>query len=59
MLKITKKLTMNFKILRFLVISTILVSTPFFNKIQDAKAGLEFQWDQDSMYRLSTNVCIK
>jgi hypothetical protein len=51
MLKITKKLTMNFKILRFLVISTILVSTPFFNKIQDAKAGLEFQWNQDSVYR--------
>ena len=51
MLKITKKLTMNFKILRFLVIPTILVSTPFFNKIQDAKAGLEFQWDQDSGYR--------
>ena len=51
MLKITKKLTMNFKILRFLVISSILVSTPFFNKIQDAKAGLEFQWNQDSVYR--------
>jgi len=51
MLKITKKLTMNFKILRFLVIPTILVSTTFFNKIQDAKAGLEFQWDQDSNYR--------
>jgi len=51
MLKITKKLTMNFKILRFLVIPTILVATPFFNKIQDAKAGLEFQWDQNSVYR--------
>ena len=51
MLKITKKLTMNFKILRFLVIPTFLVSTTFFNKIQDAKAGLEFQWNQDSLYR--------
>ena len=51
MLKITKKLTMNFKILRFLVIPTILVSTTFLNKIQDAKAGLEFQWNQDSVYR--------
>ena len=51
MLKITKKFTMNFKILRFLVIPTILVSTTFSNKIQDAKAGLEFQWDQDSAYR--------
>ncbi len=51
MLKITNKFIMNFKILRFLVIPIILVSTPFFNKIQDAKAGLEFQWNQDSVYR--------
>ena len=51
MLKNTKKLTLNFKILRFLVIPTILVSTPFFNKIEDAKAALEFQWNQDSVYR--------
>ncbi len=51
MLKITKKFTMNFKLLRFLVIPTILVSTTFFNKVQNAKAGLEFQWDQDSVYR--------
>jgi len=47
----TKKLDLNFKILRFLLIPTILVSTPFFNKIQEAKAGLELQWDQDSSYR--------
>ncbi len=51
MLKITKKFTMNFKILRFLIIPTVLVSTTFLNKIQDAKAGLEFQWNQDSVYR--------
>ena len=51
MLKNTNRLTSNFKILRFLVIPSILLSTPFFNKIQDAKAGLEFQWDQDSSYR--------
>ena len=51
MLKITKKLTLNLKILRFFIIPTILVSTPFFNNIQDAKAGLEFQWDQDSNFR--------
>ncbi len=51
MLKKTKKLTSNFKILRFLVVPAILVSTPFINKIQDAKAGLEFQWNQDSVYR--------
>ena len=51
MFKITKKLTLNFKVLRFFIIPTILVSTPFFNNIQDAKAGLEFQWDQDSSFR--------
>ena len=51
MFKKTKKLALNFKILRFFLIPTILVSTPFFNKLQDAKAGLEFQWDQDSGYR--------
>ena len=51
MLKQTKKLALNFKILRLLLIPTILVSTPFFKNIQEAKAGLEFQWDQDSAYR--------
>ena len=50
-MKITKKLTFNLKFLRFFIIPTILVSTPFFNYIQDARAGLEFQWDQDSSYR--------
>ena len=50
MLKITKKLTLNLKILRLFIIPTILVSTPFYN-IQDVKSGLEFQWDQDSAYR--------
>ena len=51
MLKITKKLTLNLKILRFFIIPTVLVFTPFFSNIQDAKAGLEFQWDQDDSYR--------
>ena len=51
MLKKTKKPALNFKILRFFLIPTILISTPFLNKLQDAKAGLEFQWDQDSGYR--------
>ena len=51
MLKKTKKLALNFKILRFFLIPTILVSTPFFNKLQDAKAALEFRWDQDSGHR--------
>jgi len=51
MLKKTKKLALNFKILKFFLLPVILVSTPFLNKIQDAKAGLEFQWNQDSVYR--------
>ncbi len=51
MFKNTKKLALNFKILRFFLIPTILVSTPFLNNIQDANAGLEFQWDQNSGYR--------
>ena len=51
MLKDTKKVILNLKILRFFIIPIILVSTPFFNNIQVAKAGLEFQWDQDSVYR--------
>ena len=51
MLKKTKNLALNFKILKFFLIPTVLFSTPFFNNIQDAKAGLEFQWEQDSGFR--------
>ena len=51
MLKKNKQLNLNFKILRFILIPTILLSTPFIYKTQDVKAGLEFQWDQDSGYR--------
>ena len=51
MLKNTKKLPLNFKILRSLLIPTILISTPFFSNIKDVKAGLEFQWDQNSGIR--------
>ena len=51
MLKKTKKLALNFKILRFFLIPAILFSTPLFNEIQNAKAGLEFQWEQDSGFR--------
>ena len=47
----TKKLALNFKILRFFLIPSILFSVPFFNNHQDAKAGLEFQWDQDTGFR--------
>ena len=51
MLKKTKKLALNFKILRFFLLTVILVSTPFFSNTQNAKAALEFQWDQDTNYR--------
>ena len=51
MLKITTKFNFNPKILRFFIIPTILFSTPFFNNIQDARAGFEFQWDQNSGFR--------
>ena len=51
MLKKTKKPALKFRIFRFLLIPTILVSTPFFSNFQEAKAGYEIQWDQDSGYR--------
>ena len=47
----TKKFDLNFKILKFLLLPAILVSIPFFNNIQEANAGMEFQWDQDSRLR--------
>ena len=51
MFKNKKKLALSLKILRSFLIPTILVSTQFFNSPQDAKAGFEFQWEQDSGYK--------
>ena len=51
MIKKTKKFALNYKILRFLLIPTFLLSTPFLNNIKEARAGLEFQWDQNSGHR--------
>ena len=51
MLKKTKKLALNFKNLKFFLIPLVLFSIPFFNNIQEAEAGLEFQWDQETGYR--------
>ena len=51
MLKKTNKFKLEFKILRFFLIPTILILTPFFNNIQDAKSGLEFQWEQGTGFR--------
>ena len=51
MFKKSKKFILNFKILRFFLIPTFLVSLPFFNNLQNANAGLEFQWNEDSGFR--------
>ena len=51
MLKKTRKLALNFKILKFFLIPTIILSTPFYNKIHDAKASFEIQWDQDPGFK--------
>ena len=45
------KFALNFKILKLLFFSPLLISIPFYLANSDAKAGLEFQWDQDSGYR--------
>ena len=46
-----KKLILNLKILKLLFFSPLLISIPFHLANSDAKAGLEFQWNQDSGYR--------
>ena len=51
MLKKTSKLALNFKILRFFLIPAVLFSTPFFYNLQNAKAGIEFQWEQNTGFR--------
>ena len=51
MLKKTKKFALNFKILRFFLIPTVLVSTTLFSNIQDVRAGLEFQWEDNDGFR--------
>ena len=50
MLKKTNKLALNHKVLRFFLLPIVLFTTPFY-RVQNAEAGLEFQWDQDSGYR--------
>ena len=45
------KFALNFKILKLLFFSPLLISVPFYLANSDAKAALEFQWDQDSGYR--------
>ena len=45
------KFISNLKILKLLFVSPLLISIPFYFANISAKAGLEFQWDQDSGYR--------
>ena len=51
MLNKKKKPTLKSRIFRFLLIPTILFSTPFLSNFQEAKSGMEFQWDQNTGYR--------
>ena len=50
MLKKTNKLALNHKVLRFFLLPIVLLTTPFYI-LNNARAGLEFQWEQDSGYR--------
>ena len=45
------KFALNFKILKIIFFSPLLISIPFFLENNYVEAGLEFQWDQDSGYR--------
>jgi len=51
MFRIKKSFSLNFKIFKFLLITPIFFLVPIFTNISESKAGLEFQWDQDSGYR--------
>ena len=51
MFKIQKKISFNSKILRFLFITPILFSLPISNLVEEARAGLEFQWNQNDGYK--------
>ena len=51
MLNKQKKLILNFKLIKLLFFSPLLIFTPFLFDQNDVKAGLEFQWDQNSGYR--------
>ena len=46
-----KNLFFKIKILKLIFFSPLLITIPFFNNSNVVKAGLEFQWDQNSGYR--------
>ena len=51
MLNKQTKFILNFKILKLIFFSPLLISIPFLFENNHVKAGLEFQWDQNSGYR--------
>ena len=50
MLHNKKNILKNSKILSFLLLSSLLIPIPFFNE-NEAKAGLEFQWDNNPNFK--------
>ena len=46
-----KRSFLKSKLLKFILLTPMIISIPFINTTNDVKAGLEFQWDQDSNYR--------
>ena len=51
MLNKQKRLILNFKILKLIFFSSLLIPTPFLFDNNYVKAGLEIQWDQKPGYR--------
>jgi len=51
MLNIQKRFILNFNILKLIFFTPLLISTPFLFENNHVKAGLEFQWDQNTGYR--------
>ena len=51
MLNKQKKFALNLKIFKLLFFSPLLISIPYFLENSYVKAGIEFQWDQDSGHR--------
>ena len=45
------KSNLNFRILKFLLITPLLVIIPTLTNTSDLRAGLEFQWDQNTGYK--------
>ena len=46
-----KNFVMKLKVLKILFFSPLLIARPFFTNFNEVKAGIEFQWDQNSGYK--------